>query len=185
MDLYSGSPYWIVKNPLYQYFNPLRANHRTEVAVIGGGIPGALVANELCRAGIGCTVIDKRSIATGSSCASTALLQYEIDTPLVDLIEKVGEDNAVKAYHSCLDSITDIENVFKQISYDPSFLRVPSLYLGSNENGYSLIQKEYAVRKKYGLPVEFLNSGEVKNLNPGTLSLYKNRRQPDNCRRRR
>lgn len=85
MDLYSGLPYWIAKNRLYNYFNPLKSDYSTDVAIIGAGITGALVAHELCTAGIKCAVIDKRSITTGSSTASTALLQYEIDTPLCDV----------------------------------------------------------------------------------------------------
>lgn len=79
MDLHSGSPYWIIKNPLFDYFHPLDNDFSTEIAIIGSGITGALAANELCRAGFKCCVVDKRSISTGSSAASTALLQYEID----------------------------------------------------------------------------------------------------------
>lgn len=82
MDLYAGTPYWLVKNSLWNYFNPLRDNIKTKVAVVGAGITGALVAHELLEAGIDCCLVDRRSPATGSSCASTALLQYEIDSSL-------------------------------------------------------------------------------------------------------
>lgn len=67
MDLYAGTPYWLVKNPLWNYFRPLRHDERTKVAVIGAGITGTLVACELQRAGIDCCLVDKRSPATGSS----------------------------------------------------------------------------------------------------------------------
>ncbi|MDE5889829.1 MAG: FAD-binding oxidoreductase, partial [Bacteroidales bacterium] len=82
MRLHSGLPYWIIKDQLYDYYNPLREDIYTDVAIIGAGITGALAAHALCKAGLECCVIDRRSIATGSSAASTALLQYEIDTPL-------------------------------------------------------------------------------------------------------
>lgn len=81
MDLHSGLPYWIVRNSLLDYFHPLEDDLSTDIVIVGSGITGALMAHELCRAGIECCVIDKRSIATGSSAASTALLQYEIDVP--------------------------------------------------------------------------------------------------------
>lgn len=128
MDLYSGLPYWIAKNPLYNYFNPLESDFNTDVIIIGAGITGALVVHELCNAGIKCAIVDKRSITTGSSTASTALLQYEIDTPLCDMVKIIDEDLAVQAYRSCLQSITDIENVFKGIGFDPDFERVPSVF---------------------------------------------------------
>lgn len=157
MDLYSGLPYWIAKNPLYNYFNPLVSDFNIDVIIIGAGITGALVAHELCSAGIKCAIVDKRSITTGSSTASTALLQYEIDTPLCDMVEMIDEDLAVLAYQSCLQSITDIENVFKGIGFDPDFERVPSVFFASDKKGVKLIEKEYEIRKRYKLPVTFLN----------------------------
>ena len=67
-----------------------------------------------CEAGISCAIFDKRTIGTGSSSASTAQLQYEIDTPLCNLVKKVPEKIAVDAYFNCLQSITDIENILKK-----------------------------------------------------------------------
>lgn len=162
MDLYSGLPYWIAKNSLYNYFNPLEKDHTTYVAIIGAGITGALVAHELCSAGIQCTMIDKRGITTGSSVASTALLQYEIDTPLCELVNLIDEDLAVRAYKACLQSITDIEKIFHKVRFNPDFERVPSVYYASDKKGFGLIQKEYRIRKQYGLPVEFLEESELK-----------------------
>ena len=161
MDLYSGLPYWIAKNPLFNYFNPLISNHTSEIVIIGSGITGALVAHELCKAGMECTMIDKRDISTGSSAASTALLQYEIDTPLCDLINFVGELPAVKAYKSCLQSITDIENVFRETGVEANFKRVPSVFYASNLSGLRRIKREYDIRKKYNLPVQFLKRKEL------------------------
>lgn len=164
MDLYSGLPFWIAKNSLYDYYNPLTKNHNTDVAIIGSGITGSLVAHELCKAGIKCCIIDKRTLSTGSSSASTALLQYEIDEPLYKLAKSVGEENALLAYRSCLKAISDVEKVFKNIRAEVGFERVPSLFYASNKEGEKIIEKEYAIRQKHGLPVTFLKSKEVKKL---------------------
>jgi len=163
MDLYSGLPYWIAKNPLYNYYNPLTTNYKTDIVIIGGGITGALVAHELCNAGIKCTLIDKRTISTGSSAASTALLQYEIDTPLCEMVKMIDERLAVKAYESCLQSITDIEQVFESIGFNPDFERVPSVFYASNHKGRLLIEREFKIREQYNLPVNYLSRGEVLN----------------------
>lgn len=161
MDLYSGLPYWIAKNPLYDYFNPLGTDHASDVVIIGGGITGALVANELCNAGVRCCLIDKRGIGNGSSTASTALLQYEIDTPLCDLIDIVGEEKAVIAYRSCLQSITDLEKVFEKAGYNPSFKRVSSVFYAGNRKGHSLIKKENETRLRHNFPVHYLSKKKL------------------------
>ncbi len=157
MDLHAGLAYWIVKNRLYNYFHPLREDFTIDVAIIGSGITGALVAHELCAAGIPCAVFDKRTIATGSTAASTAQLQYEIDVPLAKMIDIVGEEVAVKAYHASLQSISDIEQVLSATGVDPDFKRVSSVYLASNRRGLRMLEREYDVRVKHGLPVDFLD----------------------------
>ena len=63
-------------------------------AVIGGGITGALIADELSSNGWQVSVIEQRDIGWGSTAASTALLQYEIDTHLLDLAKLYGEVDA-------------------------------------------------------------------------------------------
>jgi len=161
MDLHSGLAYWIIKNKLFDYFNPLREHYAVDVAIIGSGITGSLVAHELCEAGIPCAVFDKRTIATGSTAASTSQLQYEIDVPLSEMINKVGEDMAVKAYHASLQSITDIEKVFDAARVRPDFKRVSSIFLASDRQGLRLLEREYETRRKHGLPVDFLDAGAL------------------------
>lgn len=158
MDLHSGLPYWLIKNKLFNYHNPLQDDLVVDVAIIGSGITGALVAHELCAAGIPCAVFDKRTIATGSTGASTAQLQYEIDVPLSDLIGKVGTENAVRAYQASLQAITDVEQVFESVPVRPSFRRVSSVFLASNRQGLRLLEREYEARKYHNLPVSFLDA---------------------------
>lgn len=162
MDLHSGMPYWLALNPLYNYYHPVRKNITTNIVVIGSGITGALVAHELCEAGIKCVVIDKRSVATGSSIASTSQLQYEIDTPLYELMDLVGEEDAVTSYNLCLQSITDLENVFKKIGKNPDFERIPTYLYAPTKTAAKQLEKEYQSRKKHDLPVRFLDNKQLK-----------------------
>jgi glycine/D-amino acid oxidase-like deaminating enzyme len=162
MDLYAGFPYWLIKNPLYNEARQLTENIYTDVAIIGSGITGALVAHELCSHGISCAVIDKRAIGTGSSAASTAQLQYEIDVPLHKLLKKVSEYTAVTAYRCSLQSISDIEAVFQQTKIDAEFERKATLYLASDKKGYKEIREEYKIRKQYDLPVALLEAATLK-----------------------
>lgn len=163
MDLHSGLAYWIVKNELFDYFNPLNKDIKTEVAIIGSGITGSLISHELCKAGIKCCIIDKRTLTTGSSAASTALLQYEIDVPLHKMSKMVSEENAVLAYRACLKAISDLEKVYKEIKFNPDFNRVPSIFYASTKKDVSILEKEFEIRRKYDLPVSYLTEKEIKN----------------------
>ncbi|WP_437919287.1 NAD(P)/FAD-dependent oxidoreductase [Sphingobacterium sp. LRF_L2] len=162
MDLHSGLPFWIVKNKLYNYHNPVRQDIHTHVAIIGSGITGSLVAHELCKKNIECIVIDKRSLGLGSTAASTAQLQYEIDVPLTELVKKVGEKHAVQAYHDCLRSINDIADVLEETETKQSFSHVPTFLLASKKSSSRALKEEYKIRKQHHLPVDFIEKKELQ-----------------------
>ena len=92
MDLYSGHPWWIAKNGLLHSYPALDEDVDCDVLVVGAGITGALIADALAAAGMSVAVIDRREAGWGSTAASTALLQYEIDTELQDLATQRGDE---------------------------------------------------------------------------------------------
>jgi glycine/D-amino acid oxidase-like deaminating enzyme len=77
MDLRSGIPYWRTIDPQPFEVPPLTEDATCEVAVLGGGITGALVGHSLVQSGVDTILVDKRELVTGSTAASTGLLQYE------------------------------------------------------------------------------------------------------------
>lgn len=76
MDLKSGYPYWAVKNGLMYAFPQIGADLSCDVVVVGAGITGALISDELAGHGHAVVVLDQSKICRGSTAACTALLQY-------------------------------------------------------------------------------------------------------------
>nr|WP_273503322.1 NAD(P)-binding protein [Paracoccus sphaerophysae] len=62
--------------------------------VVGAGISGALTVEALSRAGRRVLVPDRRAAVRGSTPASTAMIQHEIDVPLSRLIRQTGRARA-------------------------------------------------------------------------------------------
>ena len=91
MDLRSDYPFWLLDKGIIHSYPSLLKNIRADVVIMGAGISGALAAWYLCHAGFKTVIVDKRHVGMGSTAASTALLQYELDTPLTELIAKRGE----------------------------------------------------------------------------------------------
>ncbi|MCG7856759.1 FAD-binding oxidoreductase [Flavihumibacter sediminis] len=163
MDLRSHSAYWLMKNGLISSYPSLQQNEKTEIAVMGAGITGALVAWHLCRAGFKVAIIDKRHAGMGSTAASTALLQYEIDTPLYELIEKVGEKNAVRSYEYCSEAIDALENICNRFEGKAGFRKRPSLQYASAKKDVSDLKKEYALRKNNGFRLQYWDDKKVED----------------------
>lgn len=161
MDLKSGYPFWAIKNGLMQAFPPLQTDLRCDVLVIGGGITGALIADELGRHGHYVSVVEQRDVGWGSSAASTALLQYEIDTHMVDLAKQYGEDNALLAYQACADAIPALQQLARQVR-DVDFHRTRSLYYASRRRDRKDLQAEFELRRKHGFAVHWLEPAQIK-----------------------
>ena len=162
MDLRSGISYWRVVNPPIEPFPTLAGDAECEVAVVGGGITGALCAYYLTQSGLSAILLDKRELGTGSTAASTGLLLYEMDEPLVDLICKVGERAAVRAYRSGLWAVEEFERLVGDLGQPCGFARRPSLYFASSPAEVAGLRQEWECRLEHGFNVEFLEAAEVR-----------------------
>ena len=155
MDLKSGYPFWAIKNGLMHAFPPLQSDLRCEVAILGGGITGALIADELATHGHEVALLEQRDIGWGSSAASTALLQYEIDTHMIDLAKQYGEADAVLAYRQCAEAIAMLQDKARDIR-DVDFAWMDSLYYASKRRHARALRDEFELRLKHGFQVGLL-----------------------------
>ncbi|MEI9946976.1 MAG: FAD-dependent oxidoreductase [Chitinophagaceae bacterium] len=162
MDLRSHSPYPLLRHGIVSNFSSLKKDIRTEVAIIGAGISGALVAWYLHHAGFKVVVLDRRHAAMGSTAASTALLQYEIDVPLRELVKKVGEKNAIESYLLCRESIYTIGKLCHQLRDKTLYREKPSFQFASFKKDVMPLYEEYLIRKKNGLSLQWLEPDQIE-----------------------
>jgi glycine/D-amino acid oxidase-like deaminating enzyme len=161
MDLKSGYPWWTVRNGLLHQFPPLRADLRCDVAIVGGGISGALIADEFAAHGHSVALVERRDIGWGSTSASTALLQYEIDTPMTELARRYGEGDAVLAYQACVEAIGLLRAKAAEVR-DVGCARADSLYYASKPRHAGPLRAEFELRARHGFAVEWLDADEVR-----------------------
>lgn len=160
MNLSSGYPFWLVRYGLPFDYPSLQNDIHTDVVIMGGGISGALMSYYLTKAGADHIVVDGRTIGLGSTCASTALLQYEIDTPLCELQNMVGLYNAVRAYRLCDESIDTLATIAAKIKFT-EFEKLESLYYAAAKKDIKFIEEEYSIRKKHGFKVALLQDDVI------------------------
>ncbi len=87
-DLRTGTPVWLRRGLPRVPCSPLSESIAVDVAIVGAGVSGALVADALVQAGQSVAVLDRRGPVRGSTAASTALLQFELDQPLSLLVRQ-------------------------------------------------------------------------------------------------
>ena len=164
MNVVSPQAFWLIRNGLGDVPEPLRANRRCDVLVIGADVTGVLVADSLTAQGLHVIAIDRRNPGLGSTSASTALLQYELDINLADLIRRVGRERAVAGYRACLEGVRAIARLANELTEDVDFRRRPSLYRASRSRDAKALREECKTRQRFGLPCEILGKQDLHKL---------------------
>ena len=162
MQLTGGYPFSLINYGLLHSYPKLLKNTATNTVIIGGRISGALTAYYLTNAGIECILADGRTIGLGSTCASTSLLQYELDIPLHLLKKKIGEKDADQVYQLCGNAIDTLIEIMNDVNFN-DYESSASLYFSMHPSEKKFMQQEFAERKKAGFDVSFLNAIELKN----------------------
>jgi len=165
MDLHSGPAFWLVSNGLVPAPPRLNGPEHCDIVIIGAGITGALLADALSADGLDVVVLDRREPGLGSTAASTALLLFEIDVELADLVERIGDEAAVRCYRIGLEAIDSLERLSHELG-GCGFARRPSLYLASRRRHRVRLAKEADLRQRFHLPSEFWTKAEVVSRYP-------------------
>ncbi len=153
-----------MKDGIVESYTSLDNSISIDVAIIGAGMSGALTAYYLRNSGFSLAVFDRRHVGMGSTAASTAFLQYEIDTPLTKLSSYVGPVNAVRCYKACRSAIYDIESICKKLKPSFDFHIRPSLHYASFKKDKNDLFTEYTLRRDHGFKVDWLESGDVEKM---------------------
>jgi glycine/D-amino acid oxidase-like deaminating enzyme len=161
MDTRTNETFWLISNGVDTSYPSLKTDVETEILIVGGGITGALLSYKLIKEGYRVVLVDKRDVCNGSTAASTAMLQYEIDVPLHELIKKRGEACAVASYRNCEKSIFTLQEIVQEIKSECDFELKKSVYFSTNEKDLKFLSKEYEVRKKHGFAVRWMEAAEL------------------------
>ena len=163
-DLRSGRPLWLAKGDPDVGAGRLDASQTADVVIVGGGVSGALVADALLRSGLTVLAIDRRGFVKGSTPASTALVQFEIDQPLTMLSEAIGEAKAARAYWRSASAVDYLRGRIADLELRCGFRERQTVYLPGNLLDEKALAAEATARMRIGLRSRFAGAGETRAL---------------------
>lgn len=161
-DLRDSKPVWADSPRIGIRSGTTPKADRYDTIVVGAGISGALVSHALHRPGQSMLVIDKSEPVMGSSVASTAMIQHEIDTPLTELRKMIGKDAADRAWQRSARAVLRLEEIVTSLGISCGMARKQALYLAGDEMGSRALKAEAAAREEAGIKAKFLNAAELK-----------------------
>jgi len=156
--LRTGHPVWLPtraadRGPRYPR---LSGSHRADVAIVGGGITGAIAALRFAEAGVDAIVLEAGVIGRGSTAASSALLLQEPDTGLAALSERYGRARATRIWRLSRDAARDLIALLERLPAPTATARRDTIYYTTDADGVASLQREYAARCRAGFEATWL-----------------------------
>ncbi len=163
LDLRTGRPVWTAYRTPSVPTQTLTRDGKCDVLVIGMGISGAMMAEMLTGAGHDVVMIDRRGPLHGSTAATTALVQYEIDMPLTKLSLAISRADAQRAWRRSRLAVLNIKSHIEELGIACDLTTRPTLYLAGNELSGGKLAAEAAARRDAGLLSRYLTAKPLKH----------------------
>ena len=160
-DLRTGRPVWLERRLPAIATKKLTRAVSCDVLVVGAGISGAIISEALSDAGLDVVIADRRGAVQGSTPASTALLQYEIDTPLSVLSTRIGRDRAERIWRRSRLAVDALRERTRALGIEAEQATRDSLYLSANVLDGAGLEAETEARRRAGFEVSFLKPAAV------------------------
>lgn len=160
-DLRTGRSLWADSPGLSTPSRRLDDPVDVDVVVVGAGISGAFMAHELSR-DHRVAIVDRRAPIMGSTIASTAMLQWELDLPLSALIDKIGDARAKRVYRRSHAAVGELIAMVRRERIACDLKPKASLYLAADQYGARALSEEARLRAAMGLDSTFLRPADLR-----------------------
>ncbi len=133
-----------------------------DVLVVGMGISGAMAAEALTAERLSVIMIDRRGPLRGSTPATTALVQFEIDTPLTGLGGMLGAEVAARAWARSRLAVAALKARIETLGIACDLAERASLYLAGNLLTGAALRAEAEARRAIGLHADYLTAAPLR-----------------------
>jgi glycine/D-amino acid oxidase-like deaminating enzyme len=161
--LRTGRPLWLPdrarQTPRYPVFS---GQHDTVIAIVGGGMPGALVAPAFASEGISATVLEAAAVGRGSTAASLALLLKEPDLGLTELTKRYGSRRRRRIWELSHQSVTQLIALLKRLRIRCDLTIRDAVYYATSAQAAERLRRECDVRARSGFDAVWLSPAELR-----------------------
>ncbi|GLS34088.1 Glycine/D-amino acid oxidase [Mesorhizobium albiziae] len=163
LDLRTGRPVWSAYRAPKVPVSRLARDVKADVVIVGMGISGAMMAETLTAAGRSVVVVDRRGPLLGSTMATTALVQFEIDQPLTLLSKKIGKASAERAWRRSRLAVFNLAARIDELGIRCDCAWKQSLYLAGTTLVAGALRDEAEARRLAGIHAAYLTAGELRD----------------------
>jgi glycine/D-amino acid oxidase-like deaminating enzyme len=153
-----GVPVWLADEgarPRARY-PKLRGRQRVDVAIVGGGFTGAVMAHTFASAGVSVALVEGALTARGSTAASAALLLQEPDLGLARLATRHGSRAARRIWELSHASVDELVSLIRGLRIPCDLVERDTIYIAAKAEHARGIGSELRRRVAAGFRGEWL-----------------------------
>lgn len=129
-----------------------------DIAIIGTGIMGAILAERLSTGGRRVALFDRRPPGCGSTAASTAQLMWAMDVPMLTLARRIGEAEAARRWTRVFAAVRDLSDRIDALGLGDLKQECPTLYFAGTLLDADGLAAEADMHRRHGLPSQWLSA---------------------------
>jgi len=162
--LRSGRSIWVPSGPAAQkrQYSSLSGTHETDLAIVGGGITGALVAHAFASAGVATTLVEAGLVSRGSTAASSALLLQEPDLELAQLEARYGRPASRRIWSVSQESVAQLIALVKRLRIRCHLDQAEAIYYATTDDAAERLRRERVLRTRAGFASDWLSAGAIR-----------------------
>jgi glycine/D-amino acid oxidase-like deaminating enzyme len=153
-----GPTIWLGRTKPASRYPILRGHHDTDIAIVGGGMTGAMIGEAFASAGARVAIVEAARAGHGSTAASTALLLQEPDYDLEALTTRYGKRDARRVWRLSRDAAHDFIDTMRRLRIRCGLRECDSLYYTLSVDRAKHLRHELAQRHRAGLEGEWLDA---------------------------
>jgi len=155
---------WTVTAPSHPTLFPVAGEHKTDVAVIGGGYTGLSAALHLAEAGTDVTLLEAKSIGYGGSGRNVGLVNAGLWLKPDEVVEKMGHEYGERVLEVLGASPALVFEMIDKYKIDCDDNRDGTLHCAHSPAGYKVLRQREEQWQRRGAPVELLSREKASPL---------------------
>ncbi|KAL2395998.1 hypothetical protein ABEF93_003282 [Exophiala dermatitidis] len=164
-------PVWIHKDPYINRpeFRQLDKDLEADVCIIGSGISGISVAEQLVKRNYKVVMIEARDAISGETSRTSGHLASDLDDGYTEIAKKFGRDGAKIAAESHNWAINHVGEVSKELGIDCEYRKLPGYNIsqypkGTKEHDEEIetLKEEVKVAQEIGLDAKYVEGATIR-----------------------
>ena len=158
-----GEPLWVQadRQRRRQRYPALKGRRDAEIAIVGGGFTGAVIAEAFTSAGISIALLEGQLAGRGSTAARSALLLQEPDHGLAQLSERHGAESARRIWQLGRDAVSTLVDTLTRLDIACDLERRDTIYVASRDEQARLLDEELRRRENAGFHADPLTTSQI------------------------